>query len=239
MNIFERKSPEVIKEVNKSQIEIYAKNISKTFDGFNYIFQNLNLVASSGDIIGIIGPNGSGKTTLLKILAGILLPSSGKVDFLVVNQKVKNEDRIKFLGFVAPYLNLFEEFTPMELISIILKIRGEKLNKDKAEQLLDFFGLTKVINRTIRGFSSGMKQRMKYIIAIIHNPQILFLDEPFSNLDNQGIESVREIIDKFNKEDKIIFIATNDPRERTLCNRTLEINNFKLPFQEPNFNSTV
>lgn len=211
-------------------IMIRARNVSKTFDGFNYIFNDINFETYPGEIFGILGPNGSGKTTLLKIIAGITQPSGGKVELFENNRKVKEDGRALLQGFVAPYLNLFEEFTPMELISIICKIRGEKFNPEFAENLLEFFGIRKAMNKIIKGFSSGMKQRMKYIIALYHSPKILYLDEPFTNLDRYGIEKVKDLIVKFSIENKIIFIATNDARERELCSKTIELKNFHSSF---------
>lgn len=222
-------SQPIINTGNNS-IMIRAKNVSKTFDGFNYIFNGVNFETYSGEIFGILGPNGSGKTTLLKILAGITQPSGGKVELSENNKKVKDDKRTLLQGFVAPYLNLFEEFTPTELISIISKIRGEKVNEEYTGYLLEFFGIGNATNKIIKGFSSGMKQRMKYIIALHHLPKILYLDEPFTNLDHEGIEKVKESIIKFRNENRIIFIATNDARERELCTKTIDLKNFHSSF---------
>lgn len=215
-------------EINS--IMIRARNVSKTFDGFYYIFNNINFETYPGEIFGILGPNGSGKTTLLKIIAGITQPSSGKVDIIENNRTLKEDRRTLLQGYVAPYLNLFEEFTPMELISIISRIRGEKLKPEYTEYLLEFFGIRNAMNKIIKGFSSGMKQRMKYIIALHHSPKILYLDEPFTNLDREGIEKVKESIIKFRNENKIIFLATNDARERELCSKTLDLKKFHSSF---------
>ncbi|MGQ9819281.1 MAG: ATP-binding cassette domain-containing protein [Candidatus Kapaibacteriales bacterium] len=209
-----------------NSIMIRARNISKSFDGVNYIFNNINFETYPGEIIGILGPNGSGKTTLLKIVAGLTQPSSGIVELFENNKKIREDGRTLLQGFVAPYLNLFEEFTPIELISIISKIRGEKFNSENVGYLLDFFGIRNSMNKIIKGFSSGMKQRMKYIIALHHSPKFLFLDEPFTNLDSEGIDKVIETIARFKNENNIIFIATNDTRERELCTRTIDLKNF-------------
>lgn len=230
MNEVKYTNIQVPNELLNNTITIRIDNISKTYDGVNYIFRNINLVVTNSEIIGIFGPNGSGKTTLLKILAGITMPSIGKVELLINKKKVKEEERKHHQGFVAPYLNLFEEFTPFELISIISKIRGERFDIEKAQNLLDFFGLRDVMHLMIKGFSSGMKQRMKYIIALHHSPKIIFLDEPFTNLDEQGIEKVKEVISSVQRENKIIFIATNDSREREICTRAIDLKNYKSPF---------
>ncbi|HYF03668.1 MAG TPA: ABC transporter ATP-binding protein [Patescibacteria group bacterium] len=205
------------------QIRLSATGISKTFQGLRPVFKNLNIHIANGDIFGITGSNGSGKSTLLKILSGTLLPSSGSLELKIDNKIIPVEQFHLYIGFVSPYLALYEEFTPLEHCAITSRMRGIPFKKADAEALLEQFGLFKRRDHEIRMFSSGMKQRVKYILALLHAPAILFLDEPTTNLDAAGIDAVETFISFFKESQKTVIIATNDERERAWCNTTIAI----------------
>lgn len=222
----------------ENKIKIVAKSLSKSYNGVDYIFSGLDFEINQGDIFGILGRNGSGKTTLLKILAGLITPSNGNVEFILNGSKVKNENKIRYLGFVATYLTLFEEFHSIEHLKIVSLLRGVTFSETYCFELLDFFDLTSAKGKLIREYSSGMKQRFKFIVGLVHQPSILFLDEPFTNLDESGIQKVTEIVNNFRSAGKIVVIATNDQREANLCNATLKLR-VDLPTNEPDFDPAV
>lgn len=220
-----------------NKVLLFANNVSKTYNGIDYVFQNLTFEIFDGDVFGILGPNGSGKSTLLKLLAKLISPSEGKV-YLKLNGTFLPESKQRTIqGFVAPYLTLFEEFKPLELLEISCDILGARFSKSLAMELIEYFDLSKALDKTVKEFSSGMKQRMKYVLALVPNPLILFLDEPFTNLDENGISRVVDYLKKFQADGNIIVIATNDKREAELCNKKIILN--KLSSNEPDFHSTV
>ncbi|MFN3306922.1 MAG: ATP-binding cassette domain-containing protein [Candidatus Kapaibacteriota bacterium] len=220
-----------------NRILLLANEVSKTYNGIDYVFRNLTFEISNNDVFGILGPNGSGKSTLLKLLANLIAPTEGSV-FLKINDSILPASKQRDIqSFVAPYLTLFEEFKPMEFLEISFKIKGTRFDKSLAMELIEYFELTKALDKTIREFSSGMKQRMKYVLAFLQNPMLLFLDEPFTNLDESGIAKVMDFLIRFKAEGKIIVIATNDTREIELCNRRIILK--RLSSDEPYFDSSV
>ncbi|MCH9030272.1 MAG: ABC transporter ATP-binding protein, partial [Bacteroidetes bacterium] len=177
-------------------------------------------------VFRISGPNGSGKSTLVKIIAGLISPTKGKIihknsDHEIIPEKLHNH-----IGFVSPYLVLYEEFTAWENLNIFSTIRDISFDKDYAKDLLNRFLLYNRRDDLVKTYSSGMKQRMKFIFALIHNPELLIFDEPTSNLDDEGKNSVYEIIEDKRKE-SIIIIASNDKADLDLCPEILDLKIFK------------
>jgi heme exporter protein A len=201
------------------------QNVTKTF-GRRLIFKNIDYNFSSGNIYGFSGRNGAGKSTLIKIAAGIISPVKGKVIHNLNGKEIIPEKLHNFMGFVSPYLVLYDEFTAEENLFHFSKIRGLAFDKERAHFLLNEFELLKRKNDYLKGFSSGMKQRMKFIFALLHQPKVLFLDEPTSNLDNAGKEKVYEII-KTEGMEKLIIVASNEETDLALCTNILDIESFK------------
>jgi heme exporter protein A len=206
---------------------LQANNITKYFVKKHFIFKNLSLNIQNNEIVGLIGDNGSGKSTLLKILAGILSPSNGNIKFMLNNQEISLNHFNNYYSYVAPYLNLYEEFTPYEHYKIVAKIRNILFDENKLDNDLKFFKLYPYKHLQIKGFSSGMKQRYKFILATQKENCILFLDEPTSNLDEDGINKVKEVINKHIEKNGAVVIATNEERERILCNKIYNMMDYK------------
>ena len=200
-------------------------NVTKTF-GRRLIFKNINRVFESGKIFGFSGRNGSGKSTLIKIASGIISPTKGDVVHNCNGEKIIPERLHNYLGFVSPYLILYDEFTASENLYHVSKIRGKKYDEERSNFLLNEFDLLKRKKDYLKGYSSGMKQRMKFIFALLHDPEVLFLDEPTSNLDDQGKEKVYEIIENEGKN-KLVIIASNEKSDLNLCSEILDIEEFK------------
>lgn len=208
------------------EFQLTGKNLTKSFSN-DTIFSDLSLSLSNGTVLAVTGKNGSGKSTLLKILATVLKPNSGTLELLIDNKAIKNESIISHIGFVAPYLNLYEEFTPVDLFRIFSKIRNKKFDEDQTKDLLKRFELFDRRRDQIYKFSSGMKQRVKYILALINDPFILFLDEPSTNLDESGISMAADIIDDFKSSNKAVIIASNDKNEIALSTNSISIMDYK------------
>ena len=194
-------------------IKLRALNLTKKFDR-KIIFENVSFELSEGSSLAITGKNGSGKSTLIKIIANVIEKSGGEINFFSNGTEVKREHFYKYIGFVSPYLNLYDEFTGYENLKIISNIRGTK--GDNIDGVLKKVGLYDRRHDLLKIYSSGMKQRLKIAFSILHNPEILLFDEPTSNLDSEGINVVDEITNDY-KNGRILVIATNDEREKSLC----------------------
>ena len=199
--------------------------VTKTF-GRRLIFKDIDREFKSGNTYGFSGRNGSGKSTLIKIAAGVISPTKGNIIHEQGGKEIIPEHLHNFIGFVSPYLVLYDEFSATENLFHISKIRGKEYDEEKADYLLNEFELLKRKKDYLKGFSSGMKQRMKFIFALLHDPEILFLDEPTSNLDDRGKQKVYEIIENEGK-DKLIIIASNEKSDLELCSEILDIEKFK------------
>jgi len=204
---------------------VELNNLIKYF-GRRLIFDGISFSFKSGNIYGVSGPNGSGKSTLVKIIADVISPTRGKVEHKFGGKKIEYEELHNYLGFVSPYLFLYDEFTAEENLSYSCSIRGVKFNKERSDHLLGQLNLFDRKNDLVRGYSSGMKQRLKFIFALIHNPQLIILDEPTSNLDNPGKEIVYGIISEESKK-SLIIIASNEDSDLSLCNEVIELEKFK------------
>jgi len=208
-----------------SKYSVEANELNKTF-GRRLIFNCINFRYDENGVFGISGPNGSGKSTLVKIIAGLISPTKGKIIHKNSGKEIIPEKLHNHIGFVSPYLVLYEEFTAWENLNIFSKIREIKLDKDYAKDLLNRFLLYNRRDDLVKTYSSGMKQRMKFIFALIHQPELLIFDEPTSNLDYEGKNLVYEIIENKSKE-SIIIIASNDKADLDLCPEILDLKLFK------------
>lgn len=208
-----------------SNYSVLAENLNKSF-GRRLIFTNLNFHFSDSGIFGITGPNGSGKSTLVKIIAGVNTATNGKIIHQNKGEKIIPEKLHNYIGFVSPYLFLYDEFTAWENLSYTADIRQIKFNTERVEYLLNEFLLYNRKNDAVKTYSSGMKQRLKFIFALMHQPRLIILDEPTSNLDDKGKESVYKIIEEEGKTN-IVLVASNEKQDLALCNSSLAIEDYK------------
>ncbi|MBE2280887.1 MAG: ABC transporter ATP-binding protein [Ignavibacteriaceae bacterium] len=197
------------------------ENLSKWF-GNKIIFYKVSGEWNKPGIYGVAGPNGSGKSTLVKIVAGLNSQSAGKLEHIVDNSPVEPELWHNLTGFASPYIVLYDEFSALENIEFIFKIRGVKANYELANELLSHFSLYHRRKDPVKAYSSGMKQRLKIIAAVMHSPPLIILDEPTANLDNEGKDRVYEVVEKLSN-DTIIFLATNEKHEIQMCEKTINI----------------
>ena len=208
-----------------SKYSVEATELNKTF-GRRLIFSGINFHFENSGIYGISGPNGSGKSTLVKIIAELLSPTKGKIVHRTSGKEIISEKLHNHIGFVSPYLVLYEEFSAWENLSYFAMIRGIAFDKSYAEKLLEKFLLINRKDDLIKTYSSGMKQRMKFIFALIHHPEVLIFDEPTSNLDEEGKNSIYEIINEKSREN-IVIVASNDKSDLDLCSDIIDLKNYK------------
>lgn len=198
----------------------------KKFFGRRLIFNNINFKMDKPGVYGISGPNGSGKSTLVKIIAGIIGASQGRVIHKLADKEIIFEKLHNHIGFVSPYLVLYEEFSAYENLELFAKIRGINLDEQRVNYLLEKFLLLKRKDDLVKTYSSGMKQRLKFIFALMHSPELLILDEPTSNLDEEGKTSVYEIIKEEGLKN-IVIVASNEKQDLSFCSEIIGLKNFK------------
>jgi heme exporter protein A len=208
-----------------SSYSIQSQNLSKLF-GRRLIFKDINFNWIEKGIFGISGPNGSGKSTLVKIVAGLIASSSGKIIHKNSGGEIIPEKLHNHIGFVSPYLVLYEEFSAWENLKIFAQIRGVTFNEERILYYLEQFLLDSRKNDLVKTYSSGMKQRLKFIFALMHSPEVLIFDEPTSNLDEEGKKVVYEIAREEGKS-RIVVIASNEMKDLELCNEVLLLEKFK------------
>lgn len=206
-----------------TNFSIKASQVAKTFDGRNFLFKEIDFQLSNNDSLVVTGINGSGKSTLLKIIAGVITPSKGKITYDLEDKSIDRSNWHDHISFVAPYLNLYEEFTPLEHLRLFADIRGIKYDEDSALADLDKLGIYEARKKEIKKFSSGMKQRMKFAIAMQKPGKLFFMDEPTSNLDKEGIQTVENIFEEHISKGGAVLIASNEDREIKLCNKMIDI----------------
>lgn len=202
-------------------MHVHAETISKKFNR-RAVFRDVSFTVEPGEVFGITGRNGSGKSTLLRIVGGLLTPSGGEIQYRLGTVAVTPETLHRSIGYVAPYLTLYEEFSAEENIVLYARIRGIRHTHAETQALLERVGLPVDRRDPIRAFSSGMKQRMRLVFAILHRPPLLLLDEPISNLDSEGKRIVYGIVDEFRRHGAVI-IATNDAEDIAQCDRTISV----------------
>jgi heme exporter protein A len=198
-----------------------VEDISKHYAEDKYLFQNINLTLANGEVLGITGRNGTGKTTLLKIIAGILSPTDGKITLSIDDNDIPNV--MNHTGYVAPYLSLWDEFTIMEHASILGRLRLGAFDKTYFLSLLEALNLQERTDHELWELSSGQRQRFRFAMAFLIKPTILMLDEPFTNLDEPGIEAVKVLIQQHTDSGGSVIIATNSKIEAALCGKTVKI----------------
>jgi len=197
-----------------------ARGLSQAF-GRRVLFRDLELDVGAGDVLAVTGPNGSGKSTLLQILAGLREATAGTVTLHHGEHAIAPQERPLQVGFVAPYLNVYDEFTARENLDFLARVRRMRLPEGHIDELLDHLGLEGRADDLVRTFSSGMKQRVRFASALLPSPSVLFLDEPGSNLDVAGRTLVEELVSRQLSRGGAVVLATNNDEEAALCDRVL------------------
>jgi ABC-2 type transport system ATP-binding protein len=193
------------------KLAINAQKLTKYY-GKLCAVQEINLKIPMGQTYGLLGPNGAGKTTSVKILNSIISPSSGEAEILGFNIKTQKHQVKLNCGFLTETPSLYEKLTAKEFLEFVgdlYKVPKNLLNK-RIETFLNLFDLEKRKNDLLEGYSRGMKQKVCLSATLIHDPEILFLDEPTANLDPISARIVKDIIlDLSKRANKTLFICTH------------------------------
>ncbi|MDH4156277.1 MAG: ABC transporter ATP-binding protein [candidate division Zixibacteria bacterium] len=195
--------------------KLVVSGLSKHF-GSRKVFSALDFELSSGESMAVTGPNGSGKSTLLMTLLALYRPTRGSVAYLEDDRPLDDDDIRTRVSFVSPYLNLYDHLSAEENLKFFATVAGGNVPGKDIDRLLARVGLEGRGCDLVAGYSSGMKQRLKYAVALLKKPAYLFLDEPTSNLDEAGKRLVTGIIEECRSE-SVIVIATNEQEEYTLA----------------------
>lgn len=191
----------------------------------DWIYRHFSYTFEKGNAYAITGPNGSGKSTLLQSLSGSQLISEGKIEWIKNGVKTDPEQVYRDVSLCAPYLELIEEMTLSEFLEFH---RGFKsfLPGLQINDIIALVGLEKAVNKQIRYYSSGMKQRVKLAQCILSDTAIVLLDEPCTNLDSTGIALYHSLIRDYGNG-RLIVVSSNDETEYRFCNERINISDYK------------
>ena len=199
-------------------MQIILEQIGRRFNR-EWIFKNINYSFKSGESYAILGINGSGKSTLLQVISSSLTPSTGTLKYIVEGKEIDVENVYQHLSIAAPYLELIEEFSLLEVLDFHFSFK-KRLNNLSNQALINLLNMDSSKNKQLKYFSSGMKQRVKLILAFCSDTSILLLDEPTSNLDEQGIAWYLDLVNQFSK-DRLIIVCSNQSHEYAFCKHQL------------------
>lgn len=193
-----------------SEVAISIKDLRKSYSE-KEVLKGINLEVYKGQIIGYIGPNGAGKSTTIKLILGLLDGYSGEIKVLGQDIADGNIEYKKRIGYVPEIAEIYDNLTAREYLTFIGELYGMEYDiaDEKANKLMKIFGIEDVYNSRITSYSKGMRQKVLIISSLLHNPDILFLDEPLSGLDANSVMVVKEILDKLAKQGKTIFYSSH------------------------------
>ncbi len=209
---------------------IRVEGLVKKF-GSTTALRGISFTVYDGEIYGLLGPNGSGKSTTMKILGGILPPTSGRV---VVNGIDVADDPIgvkRITGYVPETPVLYESLTPVELFNFVGSVRGvsKEILQERVDKLVKAFGIEEYLGEMIGSLSFGTKQKVSLITALLHDPDVLILDESMNGLDPKSARILRELLLQFKEEGKSIVFSTHVMAiAETMCDRVGVIYNGEI-----------
>lgn len=186
-------------------MEIHLTNTGKKFN-YQWVIRNLTVEFAAPGHYGVLGSNGSGKSTLLKILSGLLTPSQGSIKWYWQHKEVSHHV-YSLTGIASPHLELIEEFTFRELLGFHQKFR-QYYGSHSLDSVIELSGLAKNAHKPIRYFSSGMKQRVKLLLAIMFDNPLIILDEPCTSLDEASALWYRDLIEN-HAGHRLLIIGSN------------------------------
>jgi len=191
-----------------------------------WIFRNVDLVLESSEKVAILGANGSGKSTFLQLLSGALIPTEGKAIYSIGGKDIDPSLVFQELTIAAPYLELIDEFTLDELVSLHFSFKRPFKGLSQ-EEIIHLTGLEGSRHRVFKYYSSGMKQRVKIALALLSDTKIVLLDEPCSNLDATAIQWYNNLVQEFAKNKMVIVCSNNQKDEFDFCERLLNVSDWK------------
>ncbi len=206
-------------------MKIEIINVCKSFKNV-VVLDDINLKLESGNIYGLYGRNGAGKSVLLKIICGFYIPTSGEILYDGENLNLKM-DFPKNLGALIEKPSFFPDLTGYENLKMLAKIQN-KISDDRINEVLEIVNLKKDMNKKYAKYSLGMKQKLGIAQAIMENPKILILDEPFNGIEQKTVERLIDYLNSI-KDDKLIIISTHIKEDlKKLCNKIYIMDDGKI-----------
>jgi ABC-2 type transport system ATP-binding protein len=189
---------------------IKVSGLSKRYHK-HQVLRGIDLTINKGELIGYIGPNGAGKSTTIKILCGLISDFEGEVDVFGMDVKKDVLEIKRKIGYIPENAALYETLTPIEYLLFVGQLYqlSEASIKQKANELLRLFDLDRAKESRMTTFSKGMKQKVLLISGLLHNPELIFLDEPLSGLDANAVILVKEILTQLKQSGKTIFYSSH------------------------------
>lgn len=206
-------------------VSIELNQLGKRYN-FEWIFRRVDFQFSDTHKYVVLGSNGSGKSTFLQTLAGAIIPSEGTICYTINEKEISQEAIFHSLSYAAPYLELFEEFDLKECIDFQRQFKPFQAGLT-TEKIIELSGLHKARNKQLKYYSSGMKQRVRLVLAILASTPILFLDEPTSNLDRTAIAWYQHLVEQFSAN-RLVIVASNQLEyEYPFCDQQIVIEDYK------------
>ncbi len=196
-------------EVLSDEKIIEVQNLSKQFKEIRAV-DNLSLNVYKGDVFGFLGPNGAGKSTTIRMLLSLIKPSGGNIKLFGKSLKENRIEILKKIGAIVEKPDFYGYMTAYKNMEILGKISGSNISKKRIMEMLELVGLNKRYKSKVKTFSHGMKQRLGLAQALLHEPDLIILDEPTTGLDPQGMKEIRDLIIYLSKEKrKTIFLSSH------------------------------
>jgi len=205
-------------------MEINLTGIGKRFRK-EWIFRNVDLSFTSSKRYALVGHNGSGKSTLLQLIATIAIPTEGEILYRLDKAPLTTDKTTSLISFSSPYQELIEEFTGLEMVDFHFRFRSQVL-PTSSQQFLQAIGLGSSATKQIKFFSSGMKQRLRLALCVYTQANVYLLDEPTTNLDQQGAGWYAQLISQL-PANKIVIISSNIENEFKMCDVVINIADYK------------
>ena len=213
-------------------LAVDIQNLCFTYPGQSaMLFSDLNLSIGEGERFGLFGPNGAGKTTLMNLMTGLLSFEQGSIRLSGNEIKKKDKSINKLFGFIPQDLSFYQELTPVENLAFFGAWSGlnSREIKQRTDELLDILGLADVRNKPVEKFSGGMKRRINLAIGVIHQPKILFLDEPTVGVDVQTRYAIINYLKELNKKGTTLIYTSHQLSEaEDLCDTIALIDEGKI-----------
>jgi ABC-type multidrug transport system ATPase subunit len=197
-----------IQQKDNPEIVIRTNNLTKEYNG-RTVVSNINLAIRRGEIYGFLGPNGAGKTTTIRMILGLLPPSSGTIEIFGQDLQSSNVKIRQRLGVVGEHSYLYDDMTAIEYLMFFARLYGVENARRRSRDLLEWLDLAPFSHLLAREFSQGMQKKLMLARALLHDPEVLILDEPVSGLDPYGIVQVRELLEKKRQEGQAIIISSH------------------------------
>ena len=214
--------------MNETEKVIEINNLTKRFKNLTAV-DNLSLNVYKGDVFGFLGPNGAGKSTTIRMMLTLINPNSGYIKLFGKELKENRKEIFRKVGAIVEKPDFYLYLTAYKNLKILGKMSGADVSKKNIMQILELVGLEKRYSSKVKTYSHGMKQRLGIAQALLHNPELIVLDEPTVGLDPQGIKEIRELILKLSSEKQItIFLSSHILKEiEIVANRMVIINKGK------------